>query len=120
MLLRDSDITAEYPSDVDDENITATEIHTVSSGVTKMSNALALIQITRILSNVVETLHRPAAHYTIPISKFNALTEELDQWVSDLPSHLRLKFTNDKPSTGIISDRSPLLVSKPDFRIESY
>lgn len=110
MLLRESDISTEYPTDVDDENITEAGIQHGGTGETKMSNTLALIGVTRILTKVLEDIHPQALKHDLPLKKIRTLTDELDQWNERLPQHLRLKFINDKPSTGIISDRSPLLV----------
>ena len=110
LLLRESDISTEYPTDVDDENISEAGIQTGGTGETKMSNTLALIGVTRILTKVLEDIHPQALKYDLPLKKIRTLTDELDQWNESLPQHLRLKFINDKPSTGIISDRSPLLV----------
>ncbi|RMD44595.1 hypothetical protein DV735_g494, partial [Chaetothyriales sp. CBS 134920] len=110
MLLRDDDITADYPADVDDENLSAQGFSpTLPGELTKMSSVLALFRASRILSKTLESLYPAKASYQLSINKLYALSDELDQWSEELPEHLRLRFCNDKPSTNVISCRSPLL-----------
>ena len=111
MLLRDQDITAEYPADVDDENINEQGLSPALPGeLTRISSALALIRMSRILSKTLESLYPSGASYSISLKKLHSLSDELDQWHEELPEHLRLRFCNDKPATHLISDRSPILV----------
>lgn len=111
MLIRDTDITTDYPADVDDENVTTQGFSPALPGeLTKISSALALFRSARILSKTLETIYPAQATYQLSLSKLHALSDELDQWSEDLPEHLRLRFCNDKPSTNIISCRSPILV----------
>lgn len=111
MLLRDCDITTEYPADVDDENINEQGFSPALPGeLTKISSALALFRMSRILAKTLEHLYPSAASYTISLKKLHSLSDELDQWHEELPDHLRLRFCNDKPATHLISDRSPILV----------
>ena len=49
------------------------------------------------------------ASYELSLKTLADLSDELDAWSSSLPPHLRLQFVQDKPSTGTISSRSPLL-----------
>ncbi|KAK5086583.1 DNA-binding transcription factor cat8 [Lithohypha guttulata] len=110
MLLRDSDITAEFPADVDDENITEQGFSPALPGeLTKISSALALFRMSKILAKTLEHLYPAGASYAISLKKLHSLSDELDQWHEELPDHLRLRFCNDKPATHLISDRSPLL-----------
>ena len=112
MLLREADISTEYPKDVDDENITHQGVSPSLPGeLTKFSSALALFKASRILAKTLEELYPASSTYQLSLKKLRALSDELDQWSQNLPSHLRLQFLNDKPSTGVISCRSPLLVS---------
>ena len=114
VLLNETDISTEYPGDIDDENITEKGfLPALPNELTKISAALALIDATRILTKALDRLYPAAASYSFAVSKAHALSEELEKWCRNLPSHLRLTFCKDKPSTGIISDRSPLLVSIP-------
>lgn len=112
MLLRDGDITTELPADVDDENISTEGFSpTLPGALTKVSSALALFRVSKILSKTLESLYPAKATYQLSMSKLHGLSDELDQWSEELPEHLRLRFCNDKPATHMISDRSPLLVS---------
>lgn len=114
MLLRDVDITTEFPADVDDENLSSQGISpTLPGELTKISSALALFRVARILSKTLESLYPAKSSYQLSLTKLHALSDELDQWSEELPEHLRLRFCNDKPSTHMISCRSPLLVGCP-------
>jgi hypothetical protein len=112
MLLRDADVSADYPKDIDDENVTHQGLSpTLPGELTKISSALALFKGSRILAKTLEELYPASTTYQLSLKKLRALSDELDQWSQNLPGHLRLQFLNDKPSTGIVSCRSPLLVS---------
>jgi hypothetical protein len=112
MLLRDADVSTDYPKDIDDENVTHQGLSpTLPGELTKISSALALFKGSRILAKTLEELYPASTTYQLSLKKLRTLSDELDQWSQNLPSHLRLQFLNDKPSTGIISCRSPLLVS---------
>ncbi|KAI9813405.1 MAG: hypothetical protein M1827_004079 [Pycnora praestabilis] len=109
-LLNESDIHAEYPADVDDENITQEGFQSTAPGEsTKISNALALFRASRILSKVLDHNYPAASSYDLSLQKLNELDDELDMWLKSLPPHLRLQFVQDKPSTNIVSSRSPFL-----------
>jgi hypothetical protein len=116
LLLREADVSAEYPKDVDDENITHQGLlPTLPGELTKLSSALALFKASRILGKALEALYPASTTYQLSLKKLHVLSDELDQWSQDLPSHLRLQFSNDKPSTAVISCRSPLLVCHTSF-----
>lgn len=111
MLLRDNDITTEYPADVDDENLSSQGFApTLPGELTKISSALALFRVSRVLSKVLDNIYPAKSSYQLSLTKLHALSDELDQWSEELPPHLRLRFCNDKPATNLISCRSPLLV----------
>lgn len=111
-LLREDDISTDYPADVDDENLNTQGFSPSLPGeLTKISSALALFKAARILSKTLEHLYPAKASYQLSMSKLHALSDELDQWSEELPEHLRLRFCNDKPATNLISCRSPILVS---------
>ncbi|KAL5042517.1 hypothetical protein BDW71DRAFT_189833 [Aspergillus fruticulosus] len=110
VLIREEHIHAEYPEDIDDENVTETGfLPTLPGESTRISSALALFSASRILNSALETIYPSDGGYEIPLSKMRSVTEQLDKWVKGLPAHLRLEFTQDKPSTNVISSRSPLL-----------
>lgn len=100
----------EYPADADDEYVTETGFQpTLPGESTKLSSALALFRASRILSKVLEELYPAKASYELSLKTLATLSDELDAWSASLPPHLRLQFAQDKPSTGTISSRSPLL-----------
>lgn len=110
-LLRDGDITTDYPADVDDENLTSQGFSPALPGeTTKISSALAMFKATRILSKTLDHLYSSKASYELSLNKLHAYSDDLDHWSEELPEHLRLRFSNDKPATNVISCRSPLLV----------
>ncbi|KIX05432.1 uncharacterized protein Z518_06304 [Rhinocladiella mackenziei CBS 650.93] len=109
-LFRDDDITTEFPADVDDENLSTQGFSpTLPGELTKISSALALFRVSKILSKALDNLYPAKASYQLSLTKLYALSDELDQWSEELPDHLRLRFCNDKPATHLISCRSPLL-----------
>ncbi|KAL4995116.1 fungal-specific transcription factor domain-containing protein [Aspergillus recurvatus] len=110
VLLREEHIRTEYPEDIDDENVTETGfLPTLPGELTRISSALALFSASRVLNSMLETIYPSDGGYEIPLSKMRSVTEQLDEWVKGLPAHLRLEFSQDKPSTNVISSRSPLL-----------
>ena len=112
MLLRDQDITTGFPADIDDENISAHGVSLSLPGeLTKISSAIAFFKVAQILSATLTELYPSGARYELSLEKLHALSDKLDQWSQNLPSHLRLQFKQDKPSTNMVSCRSPLLVS---------
>lgn len=112
-LLNGVDIHAEFPADVDDENVSEQGFQpTLPGESTRVSSALALFRLTRIMSRVLDEIYPAAFSHEISLQKTGALNDELDIWLENLPPHLRLHFVQDKPSTNIIGSRSPLLVSK--------
>lgn len=112
MLLNDEDVHVEYPIDVDDEYILDQGLQPVLPGeFTKLSSALALTRGSRLLARVLKTLYPSASTYELTMTDIATLNEELDSWQANLPPHLRMFFAQDKPSTHVISSRSPLIVS---------
>lgn len=78
---------------------------------TKLSSALAFFKLGRLLSRILRELYPAMISHELSFRKIASLQDELDTWSSELAPHLRLRFEKDKPSTGVISSRSPLLVS---------
>ena len=110
-LLNDCDIYTEYPADVDDENVSERGFQSTLPGEsTRLSGALALFRAARIMSKVLDENYPAASSYEISLKRIAVLSDKLDNWQNSLPLHLRLQFAQDKPSTNIVSSRSPLLV----------
>ncbi|KAI0376012.1 fungal-specific transcription factor domain-containing protein [Hypomontagnella monticulosa] len=109
-LLKEDDIHAEYPSDTDDEYVTEKGFQpTLPGEYTRLSSALALFRVSRILANVLETIYPAATSYELSLREIGSLDEALSDWSENLPTHLRLNFVQDKPSTDITGSRSPIL-----------
>lgn len=110
VLLGENDVQTEYPVDVDDENVTETGfLPTLPGESTRISSALALFRVSRILNKVLEDLYPSRSRYDVYMSKMRLVAGQLDEWLQNLPPHLRLEFSQDKPSTNVTSSRSPLL-----------
>jgi hypothetical protein len=111
-VIRDDQIQTEYPADVDDENVNERGFQPALPGeTTKLSSALALFRAARILSEVLTEIYPADSAHETSLQKIGALSDKLDAWNDGLAPHLRLQFVQDKPSTNVISSRSPLLVS---------
>lgn len=112
VLLHEEDIRTEYPEDVDDENVTETGfLPTLPGEFTRLSSAIALFTASRILNTALHDLYPSEGEYDVYVSKLRSAANQLDAWAQNLPAHLRLEFSQDKPSTNVTSSRSPLLVS---------
>ena len=112
VLLREEDIRTEYPEDVDDENVTETGfLPTLPGESTRLSSAIALFAASRILNTALHDLYPSEMEYDVYVSKLRSVATQLDAWAQNLPPHLRLEFSQDKPSMNVTSSRSPLLVS---------
>lgn len=110
-LLNESDIHAEYPADVDDENVSERGFQSTLPGEpTRVSSALALFRVARIMSRILQENYPAALFHDLSLQKIVALNDELDVWLGSLAPHLRLHFVQDKPSTNVVGSRSPLLV----------
>ncbi|RAL17111.1 C6 transcription factor FacB/Cat8 [Aspergillus homomorphus CBS 101889] len=110
VVLREQDIRIEYPEDIDDENVTETGfLPTLPGETTRISSSIAFFAASRVLNKALEEIYPTDGDYDISLAKMRLVADELDGWVKGLPAHLRLEFTQDKPSTNVTSSRSPLL-----------
>jgi hypothetical protein len=110
-LLKEEDVQCEYPADIDDEYVTEKGyLPTLPGESSKVSSALALFRVARILSKVLEQNYPAATTHDLSLQSLSALEADLNEWSDNLPSHLKLTFVQDKPSTDITGDRSALLV----------
>ncbi|KAI1199736.1 fungal-specific transcription factor domain-containing protein [Nemania serpens] len=109
-LMREEDIHAEYPSDTDDEYVTEKGFQPTLPGEhTRISSALALFRLSRILACVLEKIYPAAASHELSLQQMSALDAKLREWNESLPTHLKLNFAQDKPSTDVTGSRSPIL-----------
>jgi hypothetical protein len=107
-------VHCEYPVDADDEYVTEKGfLPTLPGEYTKLSSALALFRMTRILSKVLTELYPASASYDISFRTIALLADELEEWSTNLAPHLKLTFAQDKPSTNVTSSRAPILVCAP-------
>lgn len=119
-LIKEDDVHTEYPNDIDDEYVTEKGfLPTLPGESTRLSGALALFRASRILAKVLEKIYPAATTHELSLQQMSALEAELDEWSNSLPTHLKLTFKQDKPSTDITGSRSPLLVrSTPSFVLD--
>lgn len=109
-LLKEEDVHCEYPVDADDEYVTEKGfLPTLPGEYTKLSSALALFRVTRVLAKVLSENYPASTSHEISFRTLTSLADELEDWSNNLAPHLRLQFQQDKPSTNVISSRSPLL-----------
>jgi hypothetical protein len=110
-LIREEDVHCEYPVDADDEYVTEKGfLPTLPGEFTKLSSALALFRLSRVLSKVLTELYPASASHEISFRTIASLADELEDWQNNLAPHLKLTFAQDKPSTNVTSSRSPVLV----------
>lgn len=110
-LFKEEDVHCEYPVDADDEYVTEKGfMPTLPGEFTKLSSALALFRLSRILAKVLTDLYPAAASHDISFRTMASLVDELEEWSKTLAPHLKLTFQQDKPSTNVTSSRSPILV----------
>ena len=111
----ENDIRCEYPEDVDDENIADNGFLPALPGEsTRISGALALFRSARIFASVLDEVYPARPSHQCSFRRLAELNEDLDSWLSELPTHLRLQFVQDKPSTNVVGSRSPFLVNLAD------
>jgi hypothetical protein len=104
-------VHCEYPADADDEYVTEKGfLPTLPGEYTKLSSALALFRLTRILSKVLTELYPASTSHEISFRTVASLADDLEDWSKNLSPHLKLTFAQDKPSTNVTSSRSPVLV----------
>jgi hypothetical protein len=109
-------VHCEYPVDADDEYVTEKGfLPTLPGEFTKLSSALALFRMTRILSKVLAELYPASASHDISFRTIASLADDLEEWSQNLAPHLKLTFAQDKPSTNVTSSRAPVLVCMLDF-----
>ncbi|KFY11492.1 hypothetical protein V492_04434 [Pseudogymnoascus sp. VKM F-4246] len=90
--LRDQDIDADGPSEVDDDLVSAEGYVAALPGEpTGMMAFVALVKVSRILSQTLEILYTTTNRRGTP-AKIKSLDRLLDQWANVLPEHLQVSF----------------------------
>ncbi|SCO12716.1 uncharacterized protein FFB20_15276 [Fusarium fujikuroi] len=117
MLLKDAEIKIDYPSDIDGEYITEHGyLNTPSWKPSRISCALALFRATRVLAKALNERYYDVNEFTS--ERMTAIEGELDTWMTQIPRHLELEFTEDKCPQDVENSRPWLLVgpaSTPNF-----
>lgn len=114
-ILKEEEINAELPSDIDDEYVSEEGfLPTLPGDSTKISSALALFRAARVLAQVLDVEYSTSTSHEVSYSKLRELEEELDGWKASLAPHLRMEFVNGMPATNVVHSRSPLLVTISD------
>ncbi len=112
MAIKEDDIQVEYPVDADDECVTEMGFLPAPSGEsTKLSSALALFRACRVLSKVLAVVYPALEAHEISLQTLKDIEDDLNTWSNSLAPHLKLQFIQGRPSTNLISSRSPILVS---------
>jgi hypothetical protein len=110
--LLSSDVETEYPVAIDDEYVEEKGfLPSLPGESSKISSAIALFRVTRLLSKILEQIYPAAASHDLSLQALSAFETELNEWSDGLPSHLKLTFVQDKPSVSVTGDRSAILVS---------
>ncbi|CAK7266715.1 DNA-binding transcription factor cat8 [Sporothrix epigloea] len=108
--LKDEDVHTEYPTDADDEYVTEKGFQpTLPGESTRLSAALALFRASRILSRVLDANYPADSVHELSLQRMASLDAELTEWQDSLPVHLTLIFRQERPSTDVTGNRSPLL-----------
>ncbi|EXA30573.1 hypothetical protein FOVG_18060 [Fusarium oxysporum f. sp. pisi HDV247] len=111
MLLKDTEITIDYPGDIDGEHITQHGyLNTPSWKPSRISCALALFRAARVLAKALDERYSDVDEF---ISKrMTAIEGELDAWLIQIPRHLELEFIQDKCPQDVENSRPWLLVGQ--------
>ncbi|KAI7771132.1 hypothetical protein LZL87_014205 [Fusarium oxysporum] len=111
MLLKDTEITTDYPGDIDGEQITQHGyLNTPSWKPSRISCALALFGATRVLAKALDERYSDVDEFTS--ERMTTIEGELDAWLIQIPRHLELEFIQDKCPQDVESSRPWLLVGQ--------
>jgi len=107
-VIKDEIVQTEFPTDVDDDDLFEQRL-TTNNQETKMSAGLAFFRLSRTFAQVIDNVYQKPTASGVSLNTIRQLSEDLDAWHESLAPHLRLVFAQDKPSTLVTGDRSPLL-----------
>ncbi|KAK9368693.1 fungal-specific transcription factor domain-containing protein [Lipomyces kononenkoae] len=113
VILREDDVECSYPCDVDDEFMTEKAFMRSPPGsYTKLSAAIALWKLSRILSKILCTVYACTPSRTGSYKLLFELEDELEVWRRDLPPHLKFDIINGSPhgSSSTLHTRAPFLL----------
>ncbi|OBS16049.1 hypothetical protein FPOA_13245 [Fusarium poae] len=110
-MLKTTDVTASYPSDIDDEYIIENEVSPRPHDPnTRMSRALALFKAARVLGELLDLTWTTFDLPQLRDQQTEPLQNKLDVWYAQLPYHLSLEAVVGKPLKYIICSH-PYLMS---------
>ncbi|KAK9241312.1 fungal-specific transcription factor domain-containing protein [Lipomyces kononenkoae] len=112
-ILRDDDVECSYPCDVDDEFLTEKAFLRAPPGnYTKLSAAIALWKVSRVLSKILCMLYSCTPSRTRSYKILFELEDELEVWRRELPPHLKFDIINGSPqgSASALHTRAPFLL----------
>lgn len=101
MLLDDSEISVEYPDSVGDV------LSPVCEG-RPMATFIAVIQLSRILTQALEVLYPQSGPLTVSLSVVHELTKNLEKWRDSLIPELHFELGKDRQD----DNRCPILVGR--------
>ncbi|KAK9472741.1 fungal-specific transcription factor domain-containing protein [Dipodascopsis tothii] len=109
-VLQDVHVQCPLPTDVDDECLTEKFVLTSTATFTKVSVSIALIRYAQIVRSIMDTVYLStdkAKNY----KRLFELEDELGEWYSTLPAHLKYELVNGIPRTSLASlhSRAPFL-----------
>ena len=118
-FLEDDDVDQDYPTEVDDEYITETEILPMPEGtISVMAASNAHVKIVQILSKICKHVYptkgtqgggNNAVTYSVSYSKIREIEQNMQQWLDELP--MALKPGGEAPPIIIRSEISPYIVN---------
>ncbi|KAL5397902.1 hypothetical protein PMIN06_006234 [Paraphaeosphaeria minitans] len=98
-FIEDEDVDQDYPTEVDDEYITATEILPMPEGkISIMHASNAHVKIVRILSKICKYVYptkgtqsggKHSVTYSVSYAKIREIEQSMQQWLDELPMALR-------------------------------
>jgi hypothetical protein len=98
-FLEDDDVDQDFPTEVDDEYITGTEIRSVPNGwISVMAANNAHTKLVQILGNICKNVYptkgtrsgiKYSVTYSVSYSKIREMEQSLQRWLDELPTALR-------------------------------
>ncbi|CAG1980905.1 unnamed protein product [Fusarium graminearum] len=119
-MLKTTNITTNYPSDIDDEYITENGVSPKPYDPnTRMSRALALFKAARVLREVLDLTCIPFALLPTQDRQLTCPENKLDAWYGQLPYHLSLDAMVKQPAENITSSHPYLMFIFEDVGFHS-
>jgi len=108
--IKEEDVHCEYPIDLGDASLAQANGELPSSeDPPQIAAAIALFDVSRVLSKVVEEVFPTKPMYELSLRKLTELSNELDAWYNSLPPYLRQQISFEKPPMASLGSQSPIL-----------